>query len=80
MIKQAEVAQEIQINHAKGIASAMLERNNATVKSFEVNQWAQLQAYTKLKSELKLTEDEFLNYLNKKLVTTYPGDRILINL
>ena len=79
-IKQALVAQEITINNAQATASVTFQRNEADIESFKVNQWAQLQSYTLLKSSLNLNETDFIKFLQNKLVTGYDGSSVLISL
>lgn len=79
-VKQAKVSQEIQINAAQGEAQATLQRNAADIASFQANQWAQLQSYTALKTDLSLNDTDFLQFLENKLVTGYDGGSLLISL
>ena len=78
--KAANFQKNVTINLASGEASAILQQNQANVKSLQRVQDTQSQAYSSMKDKLKLTNPVLLNFIKSKLIKNYEGNSLALNL
>jgi len=79
-IKSAAFQKNVTINKAEGEVSALLQQNQATTDSLTKVQEAQSLAYKNLKSTLGLSNVDLLNFIKTKLVKTYDGNNLALNI
>ena len=65
---------------AEGEASALLKQNEALIESLKKVQNSQSGAYTNLKDKLQLTNADLLSFIKTKLIKTYDGKDMALNL
>jgi len=79
-IKAAEFQKNVTINIAEGEAESLLKQNVAQIDSLKQVQNTQTQAYSNLKANLGLTNKALLNFVKTKLVKTYDGTNMALNI
>jgi hypothetical protein len=80
MKKAAQYQKNVTVNLAEGEAGALLLKNSADVASFSKIQNAQTEAYKKMKTELKMTNRDLLDYMKTKIVKDYDGKNMALNM
>jgi hypothetical protein len=79
-IKAAMFQKNVTINIAEGEANAMIQQNEAQTDSLKRVQNSQTEAYKNLKTQLTLTNPDMLNFIKTKLVKTYDGRNMALNI
>ena len=79
-IKSAEFQKNVTINIAEGEAQAMLTENLAETDSLRKVQNSQTESYTKLKKNLVLENPDLMNFIKTKVIKTYDGNNLVLNL
>ena len=79
-IKSAEFQKNVTINIAEGEAQAMLTENQAETDSLKKVQNSQTASYTKLKQNLVLENVELINFIKTKVIKTYDGNNLFLNI
>jgi len=79
-IKSAEFQKNVTINFAEGEAESLLKQNAAQIDSLKQVQNTQTQAYSNLKTNLGLTNQALLNFVKAKLIKTYDGINMALNI
>ncbi len=79
-IKSAEFQKRVTINIAEGEGQAIIQQNQAETDSLTKTQNAQGDAYKKLKENLGLKNNELFNFLKSKLVKSYNGNNLVLNI
>ena len=65
---------------AEGEAGAILKQNEAQIASLLKVQTAQSDAYSNLKGKLKMDNSNLLNFIKTKLIKTYNGNDLALNI
>jgi len=79
-IKTADFQKNVTINIAEGEADALLKQNAASVDSLKQVQNTQTTAYSNLKNNLGLSNQALLNFVKAKLIKTYEGKDMALNI
>jgi len=68
------------MNQAEGEAVAIMKKNDAYCRQFQLTQELQAQAYSQLKYACSWDPDQLLDYLRIRAVREHPSDRTTIRL
>lgn len=79
-IKSADFQKSVTINIAEGEASALLQQNSAQIDSLRKVQNSKSEAYKNLKQQLGMTNPDLLNFIKAKLVKSYDGNNMALNI
>jgi regulator of protease activity HflC (stomatin/prohibitin superfamily) len=80
MIKSADYQKNVTINNADAEAQAIGQQNDAEVKSIKQMLTSQGTAYTKLKTDLKLTNPELMDYIKAEVIRGHSSQNLAVNL
>jgi chaperonin cofactor prefoldin len=78
--KSAEYQKNVTINLASGEAESLLKQNDANIKSLTKVQNAQSEAYSTMKTKLKMPNNVLLNFIKAKLIKNYNGKNLAMNI
>lgn len=78
--KSAFIQKNVTINYAEGEAESLLKQTAANVESLAKVQQSQTEAYSKLKQTLAFSNADLLNFIKTKLVTSYQGKDLALNI
>lgn len=67
------------MNLARGQADAILSNNDAQIQGFNATEMSSLEGYVSLKSGLKMTNGDLLDYIKSMLIKNYSGSRLVIS-
>jgi regulator of protease activity HflC (stomatin/prohibitin superfamily) len=79
-IKAAEFQKDVTINLAQGEAQAILNENNAEIKSLRKLQESQTAGYSNLKTNLGMNNQQLMDFIKNKLIKNYDGHNMALNI
>lgn len=79
-VKKTEIASEMKVIVAEGEANAIVNRNIAEMDSFYFVQLSQAKALGEVKNALNLSDTQFLDYIEAKMLKEVPEENMLIGL
>jgi len=77
LVKQAQISKQITTNYTQGTADAIVLKANASAGTFMNVTQSQAQAYSQLKTNLGLTNQELIQYLQLSMIQSTNGNIVI---